>query len=93
MATNKRLTDRQVVVLSAVERLGEPTVPELARELSTLGTASEVVRVLDALEAKRLVEATGNRIWRYLGDPAGMRGAPQIAPSEVVRYRRTSRKS
>ena len=82
----RRLTDKQVAVLAAVERLGHPTVPELAWELDAMNP-SEIVRVLDALEAKERVVATGSRDWIYLGDPAGILHAPQIPANEVVRYR------
>lgn len=84
----RRLTDKQVAVLAAVERLGNPTVPELAYELDAM-TPSEIVRVLDALEVKERVVATGARHWIYLGDPVGIPYAPQIPAEEVVRYRRT----
>jgi hypothetical protein len=82
----RRLTAKQVAVLAAVERLGNPTVPELAWELDAM-VPSEIVRVLDALEARERVVATGARHWIYLGDPAGIPYAPQIPAEEVVRYR------
>jgi len=82
----RRLTDRQIAVLAAIERLGNPTVPELAKELCSMNP-SEIVRVLDSLEAKGLVIASGSRHWIYLGDPAGVPLAPQIPADEVVRYR------
>lgn len=81
----RRLTEKQVVVLAAVERLGFPTVPELAHELDAM-TPSEIVRVLHALEAKERVVATTVRQWTYLGDPAGILHGPQIPAEEVVRY-------
>lgn len=84
--SGRRLTDKQIAVLAAVERLGNPTVPELAYELDAM-TPSEIVRVLDALEAKERVTAAGARHWIYLGDPAGVPYAPQIPAGEVVRYR------
>lgn len=79
------LTVKQAVVYAAVGRLGNPTVPELTRELHTM-RASEIVRVLDALEVKERVAATGVRHWVYLGDPAGIPHAPQIPAEYVVRY-------
>ena len=51
-------------------------------------SASEIVRVLDALEIKERVAATGARQWVYLGDPAGIPDVPQIPADDVVRYRR-----
>jgi hypothetical protein len=84
----RRLTEKQVVVLSAVERLGRPTIPELAGELTEM-LPSEIVRVLSALEAKERVAASGCRYWIYLGDPTGIPGAPQIAAEDVVRFRAT----
>jgi hypothetical protein len=48
---------------------------------------SEIVRVLDALERKDKVTASGSRFWIYLGDPQGIPGAPQIPADEVVRFR------
>jgi hypothetical protein len=48
---------------------------------------SEIVRVLDALEAKGVVTATGSRHWIYLGDPSGMPQAQQIPADQIVRYR------
>ena len=82
----RRLSPRQVVVLAGVERLGNPTVPELAWELAGM-QPSEIVRVLDALEQKEKVVASGCRWWIYLGDPAGVPHAPQIPREDVVRYR------
>ena len=81
-----RLTVNQVVVLAAVERLGNPTVPELVVDLDAM-RPSEVVRVLDVLERKEKVAASGCRSWTYLGDPAGIPQAPQIPADDVVRYR------
>jgi hypothetical protein len=82
----RRLTPTQVAVLAAVERLGNPTVPELACDLDLM-QPSEIVRVLDALERKEKVIASGSRFWIYLGDPDGIPGAPQIPADEVVRFR------
>jgi hypothetical protein len=83
---SRRLTPIQVAVLAAVERLGNPTVPELARELDAM-RPSEIVRVLDALERKEKVLGSGCRFWIYLGDPRGLPHAPQIPAHEVVRFR------
>ena len=52
-------------------------------------TLSEIVRVLDALEVKERVVATGAWHWTDLGDPVGIPDAPQISAEEVVRYRRS----
>jgi hypothetical protein len=82
----RRLTVNQVVVLAAVERLGNPTVPELAWELDSM-RPSEIVRVLDALERHEKVAGSGCRTWIYLGDPTGMPEAPQIPAEDIVRYR------
>lgn len=79
----RRLTDRQVAVLAAVERLGRPTLPDLRYEFPHL-TPSAVLRVLDALEAKGYVRSSGNRHWVYLG--VGGLGAPAISPEEIVRF-------
>jgi hypothetical protein len=84
--TARRLTTIQVAVLAAVERLGNPTVPELALELHSM-RPSEIVRVLDALERRESVVGSGCRFWVYLGDPTGIPEAPQIPPDDVVRYR------
>jgi hypothetical protein len=82
----RRLTANQVAVLAAVERLGDPTVPELAWELDAM-RPSEIVRVLDALERKEKVAGSGCRSWIHLGDPTGDPQAPQIPAEDVVRYR------
>ncbi len=85
----RRLTANQVVVLAAVERLGNPTVPELGRDLQRM-CPSQIVRVLDALERKEKVVGSGCRTWIYLGDPIGVPDAPQIPSEHVVRYRAIS---
>jgi hypothetical protein len=54
---------------------------------------SEIVRVLDALEAKELVVASGFRVWIYLGDPTAIPQAPQIPSEDVVRYRAIKRRA
>ena len=73
-----------------MERLGNPTVPDLAWELDAM-RPSEIVRVLDALERKEKVVGSGCRFWIYLGDPTGIAQAPQIPAGDVVRYRATPR--
>jgi Fe2+ or Zn2+ uptake regulation protein len=82
----RRLTDRQIAVLAAVERLGAPTLPDLHFEFPHIAP-SAVFRALDALETKGLVESSGDRHWRYLG--VGGFGAPRIEPHQVVRFRAT----
>jgi len=84
----KRLTDRQLAVLAAVERLGRPTLPDLRYEFPGL-SPSTVLRTLDALEKKGLVRSSGKREWAYLG--VGGFGAPRIAPEEIVRFCPTRR--
>jgi hypothetical protein len=80
----KRLTDRQISVLAAVERLGSPTLPDLRFEFPEL-PASTVFRTLEALEAKELIEMSGDRRLRYAG--VGGFGAPRIEPHAIVRFR------
>src|SRR5581483_8226604 len=82
----KRLTDRQVALLAAVERLGRPTLPDLRFEFPQLAP-STVLRTLNALEKKGLVTSSGDHQWVYLG--VGGFGAPAIAPDEIVRFRST----
>jgi hypothetical protein len=82
----RRLTPVQVVVLAAVERLGNPTIPELADDLIDMWP-SEILRVLDALEKKEKVVRSGRPWWTYLGDPTAIPGAPQIPDEEIVRFR------
>ena len=84
----RRLSDRQIGVLAAVERLGWPTLPDLHFEFPNL-SASTVFRTLEALEAKGLIESSGDRHWRYLG--VGGFGAPRIEPHQIVRFRVTRR--
>ena len=83
-----RLTDRQVAVLAAVERLGRPTLPELASEFPHLAP-SAILKTLDALEVKGRVASSGAREWAYLG--IGEFGGPSIPPDEVVRFSSSSR--
>ena len=54
----RRLTDRQVAVLAAIERLGSPTLSDLQRELPAL-TPSEMTRVIAALVIRGLVAEAG----------------------------------
>jgi hypothetical protein len=79
----RRLTDRQIAVLAAVERLGSPTLPDLRLELAHLAP-SAVLRTLDGLKAKHLISASGNRHFVYLG--VGGFGAPSIPPEDIVRF-------
>jgi hypothetical protein len=86
--TKKKLTNRQVAVLAAVERLGEPTLPELSAQFAGL-SASTVLRVLEALMARELVEWRGDPQWVYLGAAAvGM-----IDEDAIVRFRAAPRRS
>lgn len=57
----RKLTDRQVVVLAAVERLGSPTPDDLRQEVSAL-TASETSRVVNALVTRGLVAESGRPV-------------------------------
>jgi hypothetical protein len=85
------LTSRQTTVLEGIKRLRNPTIPELKLELPEF-TASSIWRVIEALEAKRLVVVAGDRQWRYLGDPKDFppgSGAPDIAAERVVRVSAT----
>ncbi len=73
-------------------------VPELRHDLPTL-RPGEIVRVLDALERRDLVEWSGGRSWLYLGEipkqyesewlAAGRRPIP---PEDVVRFWPTPRR-
>ena len=82
MQTKRKLTDRQVAVLAAVERLGDATLPEITAEFRGL-SASRVLRVLEALILRELVEWRGDLRWVYLGAaPVGF-----IAEDAVVRFR------
>jgi DNA-binding IclR family transcriptional regulator len=87
------MTDRQVAVLAALERHGRPTtVPELHADFPEIA-ASTIVRVLDVLVERGLVEWTGDRSWVYLGElPQELEaqwiaeGRRIITPEEVVRF-------
>jgi len=57
-ASPARLTARQGAVLETVERLGQPVMSELWRELPEL-VPSAIKQVLDVLERKGLVESGG----------------------------------
>jgi DNA-binding IclR family transcriptional regulator len=81
----RRLTDRQVAVLAAVERLGHPTIPELHTQFPALAP-SEIHRVLKSLINRGRVEMSGNPTWVYLGEPPPGFGHP-VPAEEVVRFR------
>ena len=66
----KRLTDRQIAVLAAVERFGSPNLPDLHFDFPQLAP-STVLRVLDALEGKGLIEPSGDRQW-HTSELAGL---------------------
>jgi hypothetical protein len=67
------------VVLAALERRGRPTtVPELSQEFRRM-TPSEIVRVLDSLTRRGLVDWSGDRTWIYLGAIPVEREAEWIA--------------
>ncbi len=55
----RRLTDRQVIVLAAIERLGTPVRAELRREVTGL-SAKQVREVVDALVNRGLVTESGH---------------------------------
>jgi hypothetical protein len=91
--TRRRLTDRQVAVLAALERRGDATtVPELHRDFPQLKPA-ELVRVLDSLVRRGLVMWTGDRTWIYLGEIPKENeaewinsGRKPIPPVDIVRF-------
>jgi DNA-binding IclR family transcriptional regulator len=71
-------------VLAAVERLGESTLPQIKAQFAGLN-ASDVLRVLDALIRRGLVEWCGDPHLVYLGDaPVAV-----IDDDDVVRFRAT----
>ena len=63
----RRLTARQAAVLDVVEKLGNPTVPQVAAEFRGL-PPSAVLRVLRALERVGRVTSSGDPGDVYLGD-------------------------
>jgi hypothetical protein len=60
------LTQRQTAVLAAVERFGEPTLPDLREEFPDLAP-SEIYRVLESLERRGKIDWAGDDDARYLG--------------------------
>lgn len=91
--TRRRLTNRQVAVLAALERRGDATtVPQLHGDFPQLKPA-ELVRVLDSLVRRGLVMWTGDRTWIYLGDLPKENetewisgGRKPISPEDIVRF-------
>jgi DNA-binding MarR family transcriptional regulator len=55
----RRLTNQQVAVLAAIERLGSPMLVELRRDLSALAM-STIHRHIEALERRGLVAQEGH---------------------------------
>ena len=66
MPQQRRLTDRQLIVLAALERLEAANLLELRYELPDLAP-SEVARVLASLERRGLVGSAGDPEQIYLG--------------------------
>jgi DNA-binding IclR family transcriptional regulator len=85
LQTKRKMTDRQVAVLAAVERLGEPTLPELAGQFPDLAP-STVLRVVEALLMRKLVEWRGELRWVHAGDAVGD-GIGMNSEEQVVRFR------
>lgn len=80
MSERRRLTDRQAAVLAAVERLGDPSIPDLRDQFPDLAP-SAVAKVLEALESRGLVERAGEPNQIYLG---GVRfWSTALSPTEV----------
>lgn len=78
-------------MLAAVERLGQPTIPELHTQFPALAP-SEIHRVLKSLIRHGRVEMSGNPMWVYLGEPPpDFRYS--VPPAEVVRFRATHRQT
>jgi DNA-binding IclR family transcriptional regulator len=76
-----RLTDRQIAVLAAIERLGNPTLPELRGQFTSLA-ASEIYRVIEALERRGLVAKTGYSAIRFVAVRRGQgTGVPGSVPA------------
>ena len=93
--TMRRLTDLQTAVLAAVERLDNPTLPEVAAQFPGR-SSSDVFRVMEGLGRRGLVAMSGNPHYLYVGDgyfappddaPAGeMPLAMDVPPDEVCRF-------
>jgi len=87
----RKLTDRQVAVLAAIERTGNPTALGLGYEFRT--TAAKIYRVIETLIRRGLVEQTGNPHWVYLGGPEdwgpSIHWPPgmEIPAEDIVRFR------
>jgi DNA-binding IclR family transcriptional regulator len=89
----RRLTDRQLAVLAALERRGSPvTVPELREDFPQL-KASVLVGVLDTLIRRGLADCAGDRTWTYLGAIPLERkvewiaeGRRPVAAEDIVRF-------
>ena len=67
----RRLTNTQVAVLAAVERLGWPTLAELRHDLPAL-RSSEITRVVAALVIRGLVSEAGRPL-RFTAVPRDSR--------------------
>ena len=67
----RKLTDRQIAVLAAIERLGRPTLPELRHDLPALAPA-EITRVVAALVIRGLVAEEGKPL-RFTAMPRDSR--------------------
>ena len=80
----RRLTGRQAAVLEVVQRLGSPTLPDVAAEFPDI-YPSGVAKVLRALGRMGRVTWTGDWAGVYLGDRS-YPGRPGLDPSEVVRF-------
>lgn len=81
-AQRRRLTARQTAVLAAVERLGDPNMLELSAEIG--GAPSSIVKVLEALEDRGLIERWGQPDLIYIGGvrfSVLSRGEPKLGES------------
>ena len=76
----RKLTDRQIAVLAAIERLGRPTLPELRHDLPAL-TQSEITRVVAALVIRGLVARGGQAAALHRGAARQPHGQPRLGPS------------
>lgn len=65
MQGKRKLTARETAVLAAVERLGRPGMLELSPEFGF--APSEIARVLEVLEGRRLVARSGDPALVYTG--------------------------